>query len=153
MKAEYFDLTEENYAAGIYPKNIKSICTKTTPNPPNYYYIEGWFGAYGKNLTYPEAKQRIDGMNADIKRKQQENDKKNADIKRQNNKTQKTVLSPNSQFKRPVDLKGLSPEEQKTLKEALDHSNFREVSGSSAGSSPSHSPSHSPEVYDELRVG
>ena len=83
MRKKYFDLTEEKYAAGLYPKNIKSICTDFTPNPPNYYYIEGWKGdkVLGENLTYLEAKQRIDGMNADIKRKQNE---------KQHHKTQKT---------------------------------------------------------------
>ena len=79
----HFDLNEEKYEKGLYPSNIKNICTETTPNPPNYYYIEGWKGDKrgGENLTYLEAKQRIYGMNADIKRKQNE---------QQHHKTQKT---------------------------------------------------------------
>ena len=72
MKSKYFDLTIEKYEKGLYPKNIDSICTKNTLYPQNYYSIEGWKGYNkntreyipGENLTYPEAKRRIDERDA-----------------------------------------------------------------------------------------
>jgi len=75
MKAKYFDLTIEKYEKGLYPKNIDGICTKNNPHPQNYYSIEGWKGynkntgeyTHGEDLTYTEAKQRIDERDGLIK--------------------------------------------------------------------------------------
>ena len=141
MKAEYFVLTEEKYAAGIYPKNIQSICTKTSPNPPNYYYIEGWKGdkVLGENLTYPEAKQRIDGMNEEIKLKQKKPKKRN-----NKNKTVKTLKTTSQSKQKSKNVEGLSPREQydqtqyeeKLHKRLETDSNFREVSPSLAETLP-----------------